>query len=158
MNPPGAQMSGFRLRSGDGPYELKLEMSPPVEFGICAMASVQVIVVVPAAIRVLRSAPSASDVETTGIVIGVAPATVALKNPIFAGALLYRTTPAAPAFCALSALLKNPQVPRRMSTTLPARLPLGSGVHASATEVVVPVRARGKDPDVGAAAAAVAAK
>src|SRR3989442_4730594 len=156
MKPPGAPMSGLRVRSGEGPYELKLEMSPPVEFGICATALVQVIVVAPAAIRESSSAPSASDVATTGIVMGVTPATVGLKNPTFPGALLYRMTPAAPAFCALSALLKKPHVPRRMSTTFPARLPPGCARHASAREAVVPVRASGKVPEVGAAGDAVA--
>src|SRR5688500_11622374 len=67
-------------------------------------------------------------------------------------------TPAAPAFCALMALMLKPQVPRRIRATWPARLPAGSALQASAAEVAVPVRARGKVPEAGAAGDAVACR
>src|SRR5688500_7065543 len=64
-------------------------------------------------------------------------------------------TPAAPAFCALMDLMLKLQVPRRIRTTWPARLPAGRAAQASVVEVAVPVRVSGKVPEDGAAGAAV---
>src|SRR5437660_925612 len=113
MNPPGAPMSGFNVRSGDKPYELKDEINPPVAFGNDTDWLVHVIVTGPPAMRPLIAAPAVLLMLTTGMVIGGLPATVGLTMP---ATLLYSTTPAAPACCALVAFTKKPHVPRRMST------------------------------------------
>src|SRR3954462_14106279 len=106
MLPPGAPISGLRLRSAAKPNDENDEISPPAGFGAAAYWSVQVMVVVPAAMRPLSVAPSAAVIATTGIVIGGAlagtGATVGLMAP---AVLLYRMTAAAPAACALKALL-----------------------------------------------------
>ena len=60
---------------------MKEEMRPAVATGAEAEPSVQVSVVVPAAIRLLSSRPSAAVMETTGIVIGDAPTTVGSTRP-----------------------------------------------------------------------------
>jgi len=46
--------------------------------------------------------------------------------------------------------MKNVQVPRRMSATLPVRLPAGGAEHMSSGVEVVPVRVSGIVPLVGA--------
>src|SRR5262249_53656819 len=102
MFPPGAPISGLMVRSGDTPYELKLEIKPPVALGVETMFVVHVSVVGPAAILPLIRTPSAAVIATTGIATGgsagVGGATVGLKLP---AALLYKMTPTAPASCAL---------------------------------------------------------
>src|SRR6266550_4527894 len=103
MNPPGAPMSGLRVRSGDGPNELKLEMRLPVETEVFESSGVQVRIAPPARIRLKIARPSSAVTATTGMVIGGAPGmTVAERNP---GALLYRTTADAPASCAAFAFM-----------------------------------------------------
>jgi len=67
----------------------------------------------------------------------------------------------APASSALRAFSWKPQVPRRMSATLPVRLPGAGGIQAgalqaSAADVAVPVRASGKVPESGEAGEPVA--
>jgi hypothetical protein len=99
----------------------------------------------PEASRLSIRAPSTSEIATTGIVIGGVPATVGLNRP---ATLLYRTTAAAPACWALSALSWNGQVPRRISAAVPPRS-AAIGAHASSGDVTVPVRVIGRDPDVG---------
>ena len=84
----------MKLRSGANPYDEKLEINPPVGFGSLAIWLVQVIVTGPLASRLSISAPLAAVIATTGIVIGGVPATVGEMKP---AALLYSTTPAAPA-------------------------------------------------------------
>jgi hypothetical protein len=56
-------------------------MRLPVDCGSLISRSVQVSVVGPAAIRLSISTPSADVMKTTGIVIGVAPATVMVPRP-----------------------------------------------------------------------------
>ena len=60
--------------------ELKLEMSPAVLCATYDPVAVHVIVVGPAAIALLIVAPSVARIATTGIMIGVAPATVGFTN------------------------------------------------------------------------------
>ena len=81
MFPPGAPRSGFSDRSGDSPHELVVEMRFPDELGTVMIASVHVIIVVPAAMRPSISAPSVAVMATTGIVIGTMPATVGERVP-----------------------------------------------------------------------------
>ncbi len=100
MFPPGAPRSGFSVRSAASPYDEKSDTSPPVGFGVVIQPSTQVIDTGPVASDAASAVPSVSGISTTGIVIGVAPATVMLVRP---GALLYSTTAFAPAFCAFSA-------------------------------------------------------
>src|SRR2546426_12609995 len=102
MLPPGAPISGLNERSGARPYELKLEMRPPVGLGKLPIAALHVSVVGPRAIWALTAAPRVSDVMTTGIVTAGVPAMLGVMNP---GALLYRTTPMAPALWALNAFV-----------------------------------------------------
>ena len=75
-------------------------MRPPVGCGSLAMSDVHVIVTGPLARRPSIRTPLAALMLTTGIVMGGVPATVGEMKP---GTLLYRTTPAAPAVCALNA-------------------------------------------------------
>jgi hypothetical protein len=84
MNPPGAPMSGLSARSGDRPYELNDEMSPPVGFTSEARSVVQVIVVVVgcATIAALIAAPFVLLMPTTGMPTGGEPATVAFTMPL----------------------------------------------------------------------------
>src|SRR3954463_5172384 len=106
MLPPGAPISGLRLRSAASPQDENEEMRPPSAFGVEEKRAVHVIVVSPAAMRLLSVAPSVARIATTGMlttaVAGATGATVGLMAP---AALLYRITAAAPAFCALMALL-----------------------------------------------------
>ena len=74
-------MSGLSPSSASSPYELNAEIRPPVGFGNDPVVFVHVIVDGPAAILPSISTPSVSEMATTGIVIGVAPATVGLNRP-----------------------------------------------------------------------------
>ena len=74
-------MSGLKLRSGDGPYELNDEISPPVGLGMLTEALLQAMVVAPAAMRLFRVSPSAAEIETTGMVTAGEPATVGDTMP-----------------------------------------------------------------------------
>src|SRR4051812_13832022 len=106
MLPPGAPISGFRLRSAATPHDENDEMRPPSAFGMEENRAVHVMVVGPAAMRPSSVAPSAARIATTGMVppgaFAGTGATVGLMVP---EVLLYRITAAAPAFCALMALL-----------------------------------------------------
>src|SRR6185295_17299515 len=81
IRPPGAPMSGLSVRSGVTPYELKLEIRPPVGFGSDTTPEVHVIAGASAAMRPSIIAPSAEPIETTGIVIDGVPATVGFTMP-----------------------------------------------------------------------------
>src|SRR5204862_3274829 len=63
--PPGAPMSGLKLRSGAGPYDEKLEMRFAVGLGSLATWFVHVIVTAPATSRPLISAPRSAVTATT---------------------------------------------------------------------------------------------
>src|SRR5512146_2669220 len=115
MEPPGAPISGLRVRSGARPYELKEEIKPPVGLTAETVSVVQVMVTGPAAMRLRRVLPSAWRMATVGTVmagqvgksafgqgIGVKDAppdgsTVGLSCP---AVLLAMITAAAPASCA----------------------------------------------------------
>ena len=66
MNPPGAPMSGFKLRSGAVPKELKAEIRPPVGIHDSIDLGVHVIVTGPDASRASISSPSACDANRPG--------------------------------------------------------------------------------------------
>src|SRR5262245_27098524 len=129
MNPPGAPMSGLIERPGDRPYELNEEINAPVGLTNVAVSFVQVMLTDPEARRPSISTPSESRINTTGIVTAGVPATLAA---MYSAMSLYTTTPAAPALCAFKAFWWKEHDPRRIKTTLPARLPAGSSLQASA--------------------------
>ena len=81
IRPPGAPMSGLSPSSASTPYELNDEIRPPVGFGNVPVVFVHVIVAGPAAILPSINTPSVSETATTGIVIGIGPATVGLNRP-----------------------------------------------------------------------------
>src|SRR6266581_7346311 len=72
MRPPGALTSGLSPSSAVGPHELKLEMSPPVACATYWPVAVHSNAAEVPPIAATIALPSASDVNTTGIVIGVA--------------------------------------------------------------------------------------
>ena len=98
-------MSGLSVSSASVPKELKSEIRPAVASGDSTTWSVHVSVWSVARWLKMKT-PSAAVIAATGIVTGSDPAgfgaTVGLSTP---AVLLYRTTPIAPACCALRALL-----------------------------------------------------
>jgi len=84
MSPPGAAMSGLRPSDGARPQDVNEDGCPAVKFGNVSRWSVHVMSTVSVnavGIRPARFAPSASETETTGIVIAGEPATVAANCP-----------------------------------------------------------------------------
>ena len=83
ISPPGAPMSGLRVRSGAIPYELNDEMWPPFRLATETYPSVHVIVTGPVASRLLISMPSACEMATTGMctAFGPVPVTLGLTRP-----------------------------------------------------------------------------
>ena len=71
MRPPGAPRSGLRSSVAVVPYELKDEMRPPVGFTTVTVPAVHVSVTGPEASRESISAPSVSEIATTGIVMAI---------------------------------------------------------------------------------------
>lgn len=69
------------MRSAESPYELKSETSPPAGFTVWVVSSVQVRVAAPSASAPWIARPLSRDTVTTGMVMGVAPSTVALIMP-----------------------------------------------------------------------------
>src|SRR5262245_43327271 len=101
MLPPGAPMSGLMARSGDMPYEENDDIRLPIEFTNESSWFVHVIVTAPPARRPLISAPSVSEMATTGIATGGAGGVGTTVGETRPGALLYSTTATAPAAWAL---------------------------------------------------------
>ena len=149
MLPPGADRSGFRLRSAASPYELKADISPWVGFGRVSHWSVQVMVTGPALSRCVIACPSAWSIMTTGIVIGGSPVSDGVIAP---GALLYSTTALAPACWARSAFWWKEQVPRAIRATLPATSPIAPQAVFSCPDWSRPANANGISPEDGSCA------
>src|SRR5256885_4122696 len=149
MLPPGAPRSGLKLRSGEKPVDEKDEIRPPVELVRLVTRVVQERVTGPVPSLLLIARPSAELMETTGIVgVYVGAETAGDTMP---AALLYSTTPIAPAFSAFCTLIKNEQVPRRISAIIPLKLPACNAEQPSLLAVpgFTEVRANTADPAMG---------
>ena len=83
MLPPGAETSGFSVRSAASLYELKSDWEPPVGFGnrLGSVANSIIVEPPPATISAASAAPSVCSRLTAGIVISVSPSTVMLMTP-----------------------------------------------------------------------------
>src|SRR5438067_13366514 len=98
MRPPGAPMSGLKLRSGASPYDEKVEMRFAVGLGSLANVSVHVIVTAPAARRPLITTPRAEVIAATGIVMSGGPVSVGERKP---ATVLFMGTQTEPVRCAM---------------------------------------------------------